>query len=815
MDVLHKLVDNRIRISVRNLVEFVLQSGSIDNRRSTKVQHDAMLIGGRLHRKIQGKMGANYQAEVVLKHSVFLDGIELALEGRADGILTEEGHVTIDEIKILFMTAAELSHIEEPYAVHTAQAVCYGYIYAVQKELPGVTIQLTYCEPETEMVRRFQEEYSMDRLKEEFDSYIREYAKWARFVYEHRTERNASIEGLQFPYPYREGQRRLVVASYRAIMAKNELFIQASTGIGKTLSVLFPAVVAIGQGTVEKIFYLTAKTITRSVAQEGLRILRGKGLCLSSVTITAKEKFCFQETMDCNPVACPYADGHFDRVNSAVYDLITHEKTADRETILDYAKRYRVCPFEMCLDVTYWVDAIICDYNYVFDPNVRLQRFFAEEEQGDYVFLVDEAHNLVDRAREMYSASLCKEDILEAKKLYKEFPHILKKLESCNRKLLELKRECDSWKLLPDGEGMGPLLLSLEQLYNELMLLPEKYPQWTGNRQTSEFFFQVRDFLTVNEVIDENYRIYAEHTEDGSFWLHQLCVNPAKRLQECCAQGISTIFFSATLLPILYYKELLFGRQDAAAVYAKSPFDPALRYLGIGTDVTTRYTRRSRTEYERYGLYIEQALRARRGNYLIFFPSYRYLEDVRDTIRFPEEYQVLTQEGNMTETDKEAFLEAFSKNDRPTVGLCVMGGIFSEGIDLQRESLVGVLIAGTGLPQVNPRQEILRQFYEEQGKDGYAFAYLYPGMNKVLQAAGRLIRTFEDYGIILLLDERFLRREYQSLFPVEWDSWQIINSRDCGRFLEDFWSRINAQRFRDVKISEADPKLTSGFAGES
>lgn len=260
---MHELVEDRIRISVRNLVEFVLRSGSIDNRRSTKVQRDAMLEGGRLHRKIQGRMGSNYRAEVVLKHSVELDGIELILEGRADGILTEEGHVTIDEIKVLFVTAAELSLLEEPYPVHMAQAVCYGYIYAAAKNLPGVTIQITYCEPETEMIRRFSEEYTMERLREEFEGYIREYAKWARFVSEHRQKRNRSIEGIQFPYPYRSGQRSLVVASYRAIMEKRQLFIQASTGIGKTLSVLFPAVVAVGHGAAEKIFYLTAKTIDR------------------------------------------------------------------------------------------------------------------------------------------------------------------------------------------------------------------------------------------------------------------------------------------------------------------------------------------------------------------------------------------------------------------------------------------------------------------------------------------------------------------------------------------------------------------------
>ncbi len=783
---MYKITGNQIRLSVRNLVEFVLRSGSIDNRMSGKARNDAMQLGSRLHRKIQKSMGSKYQAEVAMKHAVMLDeGIELVIEGRADGILTEDDRVIIDEIKTISITS--LAALEEPFAVHRAQAICYAYMYALQKQLEVVTVQVTYCQSDTEEIRRFSEGYSFEQLKEVFMSYVHEYGKWAQFIFAHRRERNQTITGIQFPFAYRPGQRNLVVASYRAMMKKECLMIQAPTGIGKTMSVLFPAVVTMGQGLAEKIFYLTAKTITRSVAEEGLAIMKEKGVKLSSVTITAKEKLCLQDEMECNPLSCSYADGHFDRVNAAVYDLICNETQITREVLLAYAKKHRVCPFELCLDVTYWVDIIICDYNYVFDPNVRLQRYFAEEGQGDYVFLIDEAHNLVERARDMYSASLCKEDLLEAKKIYKELPHLVRLLDSCNRKMLQLKRECDTWKFLPNGEGCGPLILELERLFNELSTLSETHPHWQKTKESSEFYFQVRDFLMVYEELDENYRVYTEHTEDGKFVLHQLCVNPSKRLERCCKQGISSIFFSATLLPIQYYKELLCGNIDVPAIYARSPFDSTRRLLAVASDVTTKYTRRTQTEYVRYARYISKTLQAKKGNYLIFFPSYRYLQDIMAHLDVPQEYEVLVQDAGMTEADKEVFLQSFQKKDKPCAGFCVIGGVFSEGIDLQEEALIGVIIAGTGLAQVSTRQEVLKQFYEEQKKDGYMFAYLYPGMNKVLQAAGRLIRTSKDYGVLLLLDERFLKNEYQEQFPVEWDRYRRVQHYNIETVLKEFW----------------------------
>lgn len=536
----------QVRISVRALVEFVLRSGDIDNRRSGAAQKDAMAAGTRIHKKIQKRMGGNYRAEVPLKYTALdeEEDIELLVEGRADGIFEEDGIVTIDEIKGVYM---DLERLTEPVAVHMAQAMCYGYFYCCDRDLDGVRIQLTYCNLETEEIRRFHEDRSKEELEVWFRSVIHEYFKWARYLCHHELQRNQSISGQEFPFPYREGQRDLAVAVYKTISRKKRLFIQAPTGIGKTLSTIFPAVQAMGAGKASKVFYLTAKTITRTVAEEAFRILRSRGLVFTAVTITAKEKLCPMEKAECNPEACPYAKGHFDRVNEAVFDILHLEQEMDRETVLRYAEKYRVCPFEFCLDISSWTDGIICDYNYVFDPNVRLKRYFADGASGDYLFLVDEAHNLVSRAREMYSASVYKEDFLEVKRIIKgKSPRLERQLDRCNKLLLSMKRECGDWQLLEDVTGLTAGIMTAFSYMETFM---EEFPEFPERETVLDFYFCLRDFLNVYEELDGHYRIYEENREDGSFLVRLFCVDPSRLLSRCMDQGASTILFSATLLP--------------------------------------------------------------------------------------------------------------------------------------------------------------------------------------------------------------------------------------------------------------------------
>ena len=777
----------QVRISVRALVEFVLRSGDIDNRRSGAAQKDAMAAGTRIHKKIQKRMGGNYRAEVPLKYAALdeEEDIELLVEGRADGIFEEDGIVTIDEIKGVYM---DLERLTEPVAVHMAQAMCYGYFYCCDRNLDGVRIQLTYCNLETEEIRRFHEDRSKEELEAWFRSVIHEYFKWARYLCHHELQRNQSISGLEFPFPYREGQRDLAVAVYKTISRKKRLFIQAPTGIGKTLSTIFPAVQAMGAGKASKVFYLTAKTITRTVAEEAFRILRSRGLVFTAVTITAKEKLCPMEKAECNPEACPYAKGHFDRVNEAVFDILHLEQEMDRETVLRYAEKYRVCPFEFCLDISSWTDGIICDYNYVFDPNVRLKRYFADGASGDYLFLVDEAHNLVSRAREMYSASVYKEDFLEVKRIIKgKSPRLERQLDRCNKLLLSMKRECGDWQLLEDVTGLAAGIMTTFSYMETFM---EEFPEFPERETVLDFYFCLRDFLNVYEELDGHYRIYEENREDGSFLVRLFCVDPSRLLSGCMDQGASTILFSATLLPVRYYKTLLSGNQEDYAVYVNSPFPEENRLLMVAEDVSSRYTRRSPSEYRKVADYIRIVTQSRPGNYMVFFPSYQYMGEIEEILEEePLKADLLVQGQGMGEAEKAEFLEEFEKErSHSLAAFCVMGGVFSEGIDLKEERLIGVIVVGTGLPMVCVEQEVLKGYFDETEEKGFDFSYQYPGMNKVLQAAGRVIRTPEDRGVILLLDDRFLRRDHLELFPREWEHFQVVNRGNAARCLEDFWN---------------------------
>ena len=785
-----------IRISVRNLVEFILREGDIDNRKAGLPDKEAMQLGGRIHRKIQRQMGSDYYAEVPLKITVPCEGFAIQIEGRADGIQKTADGVVVDEIKGVLR---ELEYIEKPVSVHLAQAKCYGYIYGKQQELDSITIQMTYCQMETEEVKRFQETFSIEELERWFLDIVMQYEKWARFQVEWRQTRDATIKEAEFPYPYREGQRELVTSVYRTILRKKKLFIQAPTGVGKTMATIFPAVKAVGEGLGDKIFYLTAKTITRTVAEQAFQILKKNGLQYKVATLTAKEKICFCEKAECNPDACPYAKGHFDRVNDAVYEMITTMEEMSRENIETQAKKHSVCPFEMGLDVSLWVDAIICDYNYVFDPNAHLKRFFSEGKKGEYLFLIDEAHNLVERGREMYSAVLYKEEFLQMKKAVRyESVKLTRQLEGCNQMLLEMKRECQTYK---EYNSISHFALKLLNVMNGLQKLLEEKEQ--VDEEVLEFYFHVRNFLNIYEEVDENYVIYTELEEGGDFKLKLFCVNPAVKLQNFLSQGNSTVFFSATLLPIRYYKKLLSVETDDYAVYAHSPFKEANRLLVLGQDVSTKYTRRGYEMYERFAIYIKNVMQAKPGNYLVFFPSYRFMEEVRETFeRYrTEEMCCMMKEQNMNEQDREAFLQEFeAEREGSLAGFCVMGGIFSEGIDLTEERLIGAIIVGTGLPQVCYEREILKQYFERHGEDGFDYAYLYPGMNKVLQAAGRVIRTEEDRGVIALLDDRFLGRRYQEIFPREWKRIAYCNVETIGGKIEQFWKNACTKQKPDTSV---------------
>ncbi len=817
------MAKRQVKISVRNFVEFMLRSGDIDNRRHTGSEN-AMLEGGRIHRMIQRRMGSEYEAEVFLKYEEDTPKYQLIIDGRADGIIRSkkpalkqagnfdvpqvlsdiviEENVTIDEIK---GTYRDLDKLIGPDMVHLAQARVYAYIYGTKERLEMICVRMTYCNMDTEEIKYFMEEYTLKELEEWFFALKEEYKKWAQFQIDWREKRQESIKKVTFPYPYREGQKELAAAVYRTIYHKKKLFLEAPTGVGKTLSTVFPAIKALGEGLGERIFYLTAKTITRTAAQNSFSLLREQGLSFKTVVLTAKEKICFNEECNCNPKDCPYAKGHFDRINEAIFTMIHKEDCFNRENIEAYAKKYQVCPFEFALDLSLFADGIIGDYNYLFDPHVFLKRFFGEGSESRGIFLIDEAHNLVERGRDMYSAVLIKEDFLELKKRIKPYSvKMEKQLEKCNRKLLLLKKET---KKVKTWDSIEDFIQALNRLSSTISEYLENHDDSPVRKEVLEFYFKISHFLLMYDGMNDDYVMYSQMMEKGDFLLKLFCVNPSEKLQACMEKGVSSILFSATLIPVQYYKSLLGGTQKDYEVYAKSTFDGRKRALFIGNDVTSKYTRRDREEYRRIASYISHIVRQREGNYMIFFPSYSMMKECHEVYQASfllENEECLLQKEFMSEEERENFLKQFTgicnadfeeqikmpveTEEKSLLGFCVMGGIFGEGIDLKRDSLIGVIVVGTGLPFVCPEREILKTYFNDRKEDGFSYAYRYPGMNKVLQAAGRVIRTEEDIGIVALLDERFLENSYQKLFPREWTDFQVVQEKTVAGQVEKFWN---------------------------
>jgi Rad3-related DNA helicase len=775
----------KIRISVRNLVEFIFRSGDID---SQFMSNSRALEGTKAHQKVQKKNEyESYLPEVSLKHEVPFKGFSFSVEGRADGIITDGGLLLVDEIK---STSRPIELIEEDGSeTHWAQAKCYAYIYCVQNSIESIGVQLTYCQLETDDIKRFRRHLSLVELEEFFFDLLDRYLVWAALTRDWTALRNASIRGLDFPFEsYRKGQRELAVSVYRTIAEGKKIFVQAPTGTGKTISTLFPAVKAVGEGHVSKIFYLTAKTIVRGVAEEALAKMKDCGLELKAVTLTAKDKICFKEKSICSPDHCEYAKGHFDRANDALLEMLRMENSFTRQVIEVYARKHRVCPFELSLDLTLWADCVICDYNYVFDPRVYLRRLFSDA-PGDYAFLIDEAHNLVDRARDMFSAELSKRPILELKKKFQgKEPGIAKALNKLNSFMVSMRK-------LAEEEGHHVQESEPKDIYPLLMKFMSESEEWLAKNEESELhedllelYFNALGFMRTAEFYDERYITYADNSMNETR-LKLFCLDPSFLLRDAQQRGKASVFFSATLTPIEYYTEILGGGDDSYRMSLPSPFDVSNRELLIADNISTKFRNRERT-YASVAESIRSFIGQKRGNYIAYFPSYRYMNEVHALFsdRNPE-IRTIVQSGSMTEAERESFLGEFHRDSgEGLLGFCVLGGVFSEGVDLKHDELIGAVIVGVGLPQLCFERDVIKDYFNRKNGQGYDYSYVYPGMNKVLQAAGRVIRTETDRGAILLIDERFGSRSYQQLFPGNWFPHRRVRSvSELEGCLSGFW----------------------------
>ena len=768
-----------IKLSVKKIIDLILRCGDIDDR-----FYDAapMYLGAAAHRKIQKKMDDNYQKEVTLKLETEIDGIPVLISGRADGIITEPGGaITIDEIKT---TTLPLDYIYEQREQHLGQGKCYAYMHLHTLENPpeSIAVQLTYYQLDTEEIRRYTWNYTAEEITAFFDDLLQQYGLWLRFEREWKMTRDNSIAVLTFPFPtYRKGQRELAVAAYRTISAGKNLYACAPTGIGKTLSSLFPSIKAMGEGKTAPLFYLTAKTVTRTVAEEAIRLMAGGqrqrfpsaagGLRFKAITLRAKEKICTNSACICNPNYCESAKGHYDRVNDAILDILeNNDLITPAETEL-YAKKYRVCPHEMALDVALWCDLIVGDYNHVFHPEAYLRRFFYDEER-DYIFLIDEAHNLTDRVRDMYTASLQKSTFSQVRTALKDKDKLSAKLKKnlrlLNTYLSDVRKEHENERNHVSAEPDMVFIAFIK-------LAAEAASEWLAvkaghalHNEVLELYFEINKFLMIAEIFDEHYTNILEfYGRDVTVTL--FCLDPSKIIADGLSRAKSSILFSATLLPLPYYREILGGTIEDFMVSLPSPFNPHNLQLVSHCGISTKYKDRDNS-YEPITQTIYETVAGKKGNYLVFFPSYEYMHKVYEIFcDYYPQVETLMQKSEMSEEERADFLARFDSGNTSTlVGFTVLGGIFSEGIDLKGDRLIGTVIVGVGIPKISLRQDLIRDYFNRRNGQGYDYAYVFPGMNKVLQAAGRVIRTETDTGVVVLIDSRYATAQYRGLFPAHW-----------------------------------------------
>ena len=764
-----------VPVSVRELVGFVLRSGDLG---SVFVPSSRAVEGTFGHQLLQRQRPPEYRSEVPVSFTFESEPLGLEIAGRVDGLVFDGEELLVEEIKT---TYASLDGRRSDNPVHWAQAKVYGYILATDYDVDQVDVQLTYVHLPTGQAAEDRRTFTTVELEEFFYSLVEKYLEWVCTYYTWCQGRAASIDELAFPFPdYRPGQRDLCEAVRQNIAAGGRLYASAPTGIGKTISVLYAAVQALGEGRAEKLFYLTAKTSGRTVAEKACDDLRGSGLKMKSITLTARERICFNGGVGrpCDAQTCEYALGYYDRINDAILDLFDSRDDFTRQQIEGTARKHTVCPFELSLDLSLWSDIIICDYNYALDPKAYLRRYFLEQ-KGRYAFLVDEAHNLVDRAREMFSAGLHKRDVLALRRaVADDHPALARALTRANDYLLAQLRRCES-----EGDGTswldrqvpGDLLPLLQGILDETEIVLARNRPASYRADLLQFFFDIIGFMRVADLFDERFVTYGQKS-GRDLYLRLYCLDPSHQIRLALRRGASATFFSATLMPVQYFRDILGGERGDSTVELDSPFPRHNLSVMVADDVDTTYRRRALT-YDQVAASIAAAVSARPGRYMAYFPSFRYMEEVlmRYRLSYPDT-RLLSQTSRMSEVEKEAFLAVFGgdavedgeREGETVVGFAVMGGIFGEGIDLVGERLVGAVVVGVGLPQLGLERDLIRHYYDERDIPGFEYAYTYPGMNRVLQAAGRVIRSERDRGLIVLVDRRFGEERYGELFPASW-----------------------------------------------
>ena len=777
----------KIRTSVRNLIEFVMRSGDIDNRFRDNTR---MIEGIRAHQKIQAKYDKTYKKEYKLKNTTTYKDVVFEVEGRADGLGKKDEIYLIDEIK---STSRRLEELTDDNKLHWAQAMCYAYFYAIEKSVDTMLISLTYVSVDDYKSKIFEKSFSFDELKDFYFKLLDEYILFSKILASNKEKRDSSIKNLDFPYQsYRNGQRKMAVAVYTAILEEKNLFVDAPTGIGKTISAIFPSIKSMPENLTDKVFYLTSKNTIAKEALKSLKLLGENNLFIKALHITSKEKICLNDEVSCNPIDCPYAKGHFDRVNDALKDILENENIMDYDIIIKYAKKHMVCPLEFELDISLYADFVICDYNYVFDPNVFLKRFF-EEVIDSYVFLVDEAHNLLERTRDMYSYSFKDStftsliELLDEKK-DKKIRIKLGQIVDDFYKLGQIANKNSYYFTNEYIDILDKDLISLSKTMEKFLVEKIDHPAYD---HVLDLYFEINKYLKISDYFTEgfyNVISYDQGSFERSFEIK--CVDPREVLKNKYKLARSSIFFSATLSPMGYFVKALAG-DDSLKLRLDMPFNPD-HLLIFKNNISTRYKDRNRN-LALVAESINDFIKTKKGNYFIFFPSYSYMEDVAEYYKDNFSGDLIIQERIMTAESRNEFLNEFTYESNK-VGFLVLGGIFSEGVDLIGDRLIGSMIISVGMPGVSKERDLIKYHFDKEGFNGFDYSYTYPGLNKVFQAAGRVIRGEEDRGIIYLLDDRYGQEKYMNLFPKHWTNQLMVNNKkEFEQIINNFWS-VNEEK---------------------
>ncbi len=766
---------------------------------------------------------ASVQTEVPLEKTTAVGGITVTVQGFADIISCDGDIHTVEEIKTVGYMDVSLSPFSDP--AHFAQATLYACMLAESAGLSEVQVKLTYLKRSNGSKTVFTARFSKIALLRMFDALVERAAGFIQIAAARYSVFPDEVKKMPFPYrSIRDGQADFVKEAYRAMVHGKSLLVSAPTGIGKTISSVFPAVKAVGAGKIDRIFYFTAKNVTGIAALDAAREIVKHAPHFRAVMIQAKEQVCpykktapelnlrlkcrFCEKVDSIPEALGKSSVSYrERQLAALTALL---KSADgiytAARVRKTADEYNICPYELSLDLSEYCTMLVCDYNYVIDDNIRFKRYFKDVKrcaEEKYVFLFDEAHNLPDRTRNTYSATVTSALVREIADLSDtyfledaEFQAAANGLCDAMDELASVCVENEYVRQTDEGEVSGGFYESsrvpdgLVKSAAELAKLMGRYIRdgEDSAEVLSEYYTKISKLVFAARFFDKGFRFFASR-KGNHITAELLCLDPSGMIQAMTKVARSVVMFSATLSPMEYFVEVT-GLKHAVTLELESPYARDNLCLIAYDSISTRFADRKGTA-EECAEVIAEAASARRGNYLVYFPSYDYMKRVcRLFAQAMPECTIVMQRQGMSYRERERFIEVFHKRvNEWVVGFCVLGGMFSEGIDLAGESLIGAIIIGTGMPQLSAERNIMAAYYDEKTERGRDFAYICPGMNKVLQAAGRVIRSESDRGIVLLIDDRLGDPSMKRLFPKHWRHMKYTGDPLSMRsILKEFWT---------------------------